>query len=218
MSDNSSYLLHGEISPFLQKKTRNEKQLEKISEGADNPWDQNKGETSTAYSAFLLYLDLGVNNRSKSKLAKIIYGNEESLSTISTWSTDNDWLNRADGWDRYCAQNRVTNMEEAIQDSEDVMLSYLPKVVLNLAKSAAGEKTLGRAEMRSISDFLDRIGPSKQQRVAPTTINNNLTVNAPALPSQVLDDTGEIEDVKIISDEANKLIPENLQNKRGKHL
>ncbi len=216
MSDyNSSYLLHGEIAPFLQDKTKNRTQIAR-SGGNANAWDQTKNETPTSYSAFLLYLDLGAHNRSHSKLGKIIYGNDQSIGQITKWSVEHDWLNRADSWDRYCTENRLTKMEEAVYEGENVMLSYLPKVVLNLAQTAAGEKNIGRAQMRAITDFLDRVGPAKQQRSNTTINNNNLTVQAPALPDGVVSDTGEIQDAEIIQEEANRLIPGDLRNKRGK--
>lgn len=213
MDNQSSYSLHGEVHPFVQKSTKNRKQIEQ-SGGEGHPWDQLEDETTTAYSAFLLYLDLGPHNRSQTKLAKIIYGNGNSTGQISKWSVENDWINRADAWDRYCTENRRTQMEDAVQEAEDVMLSYLPKVVLNLSQCAAGEKTPGRAEMRAISDFLDRVGPAKQRRSEPTTINNNLTINAPDLPNRVLDDTDNIPEAEVIEEEAQNLIPDNLQKKR----
>lgn len=213
MSDQSSYLLHGEVHPFVQKSTRNRAQIQEDGDQG-NPWDQLPGETATAYSAFLLYLDLGMHNRSQSKLANIIYGNAESTGQISKWSVQHDWINRAEAWDRYCVENRRTKMEDSVKDAEDVMLSYLPKVVLNLSKVAAGEKGVGRSEMRAISDFLDRVGPAKQRRSQPTTINNNVTINAPDLPSGVLNDTDNIPEAEIIEDEAENLIPEKLRDKR----
>lgn len=214
MDYQSPYSLHGEVHPFMQKNTKNRKQVAK-SGGSGNPWDQLPAESTTAYSAFLLYLDMGAHNRSQSKLAKVIYGNDKSTGQISKWSVDYDWINRAEAWDRYCVEMRQEKMESGIKEAEDIMLSYLPKVALNLAKAAAGEDSIGRSEMRAVSDFLDRVGPAKQRRSQPATINNNLTINAPSLPAQVKEDTDNIPDAEIIEEEAQNLIPQNLRDKRG---
>lgn len=213
MADQSNYNLHGEVHPWIQKSTRNAKEVEK-SDGPPKPWDQQPGETTTSYSAFLIYLDLGPHERSQSKLAKIIYGNESSTGQIGKWSVENDWINRAEAWDRFCAETRVTKMEEAIDEAEDVMLSYLPKVVLNLSQVAAGEKNVGRAQMRAITDFLDRVGPAKQRRAQPSHITNNVTINAPKLPSEVQDETDNIQDAEVIEESAVDLIPKDLKNKK----
>jgi len=213
MSDQSSYSLHGEIHPYLQNNTRNRTEIARDGDEG-HPWDQLPNETTTAYSAFLLYLDLGPHSRSQSRLAKIIYGNEKSTGQISKWSVEHDWINRSEAWDRYCTENRRTKMEESIKQAEDLMISYLPKVTLNLSQVAAGEKNVGRAQMRAITDFLDRVGPAKQRRSEPTSITNNVTINAPELPGRVIDDTDNIPEAEVIEEEALNLIPKDLQNKR----
>jgi len=213
-SNSFSYALHGEVHPYIQKNTRNKKELEK-SDRNQMPWDQLPKESTTAYSAFLLYLDLGPHERSQQKLAKVIYGKKTSTGNIQKWSIDYDWINRAEAWDRYLAESRKTRMEESVQASEDILLSYLPKVTLNLAKGAAGEKTLGRSEMRAISDFMDRVGPAKQRRQQNIEFNQNLTVRAPQLPQEVQEDISEIENAEIIEESVDALIPEDLKNKRS---
>lgn len=214
MSDKSSYMRHGEIHPFIQKATRNSKEVEKEGGGGRRAWDQREDETTRAYSAFLMYLDLGPNNRAQSKLAKIIYGNENSTEQLSKWSVRHDWVNRAEAFDRYHVEQRQTKMEGAIESAEDVMLSYLPKVVENLAKAAAGEITIGRSERQAISDFLDRVGPAKQRRAQPVTINNNNTIIAPTLPQEVQQDTSDVPEAEIIEEHSTDLIPEKLRNKK----
>ena len=217
MENQSNYLLNGEIHPWIQSNTRNEKDLEK-SDRPPRPWDQLEDETTKAYSAFLLYLDLGSHDRSQSKLAKILYGNENSTAQIRKWSVEHDWMNRVDAWDRFCVESRKAKMEEAVEEAENTMLGYLPKVTINLAQAAAGETKVGRSEMRAIDSFLDRVGPAKQRRSAPAIVNNELTVNVPRLPQEVVDDTDDVPEAEVIEESASDLIPEKLKAKRGKNL
>lgn len=216
MDSKSAYQLTGEVAPFIQKKTKNSKEVQESDDGR-RPWDQLPAESTTAYSAFLLYLDLGMHERSQSKLAKVLYGNEDSTGQIAKWSTKFDWINRAEAWDRYCVETRQEKMETGVEEAEDIMLSYLPQVAMNLSQIAAGERNVGRAQMRAITDFLDRVGPSKKRRQAPTQINNHLTVNAPSLPQEVEEDTSNIPEAEVIEEHADDLIPQDLQKKRGKH-
>lgn len=213
MSNKSSYALHGEVAPYIQESTKNNKEVEETN-GARRPWDQLPEETTKSYSAFLMYLDMGMHDRSQSGLAKILYGNEKSTGQISKWSVNYDWINRAEAWDRYCANTRKEKMESGVEQAEDIMLTYLPKVAENLSKAAAGEFKVGRSEMRAISDFLDRVGPSKKRRETPQTINNNLTVNAPQLPQEVRADTDDVPEAEVIEEATDNLIPQKLQDKR----
>lgn len=212
--NNFSYALHGEVHPYIQDNTRNQKQLAK-QDREQMPWDQQPKESAKAYSAFLLYLDLGPHDRSHQKLAKIIYGSKGSTTRIQSWSVEHNWIERAEAWDRFMAESRKNKMETAVSKSEDILLSYLPKVTLNLAKAAAGEDSIGRAEMRAISDFMDRVGPAKQRRSQAININQNLTVKAPSLPQEVQEDISEVEDAEIIEESVNSLIPADLKDKKG---
>lgn len=211
----NAYLQTGEINPWLAKSTKNEKQLQESGSNVARPWDQVKGETAKSYSAFLLYLDLGPHERSQSKLAEVIYGNPSSTATIAEWSVKHNWLVRAQAWDTFCSNTKVTRMEKAVEESEEIMLAYLPKATLTLAQAAVGEVTLGRTQMRALSDFLDRVGPSKRRRAAPVEANISLTVSAPELPESTKQEV-EVQDAEIISESAQDLIPESLQEKRGK--
>jgi len=214
MSDNSSYIIHGEINPWLKKNTTKKIKEKDPDEYIEKPWEQQASEPAMAYSAFLIYLDMGMNERSQSKLAKVIYGNEKSITRIAKWHQQYHWSERAESWDRFCLESRSTQMEDAVQESENIMLSYLPKVTMNLCQVAAGEKNIGRAQMRAITDYLDRIGPAKQRRSMPSVINNNLTVNAPSLPGEITEDTDNIEDAEIVEEYANDLIPKKLRGKK----
>lgn len=212
----SSFLNTGQLSPWIERNAKNQKQLQKESRDTGVPWDQLKNETVQAYSAFLIYLDLGPQDRSQTALAKILYGNSSSTSTIAKWSIEHDWISRAKAWDSFCMNSKITKMEKAVDESEDIMMSFLPKATLRLCQVAVGENSISRTELRALTDFLDRIGPTKRRRAAALQINNNLTVSAPQLPAEVQQDVSEIVDAEVIEESAEALIPNKLKDKRGK--
>jgi hypothetical protein len=62
----------------------------------DQPWLRIDGETAKAFEAFKVYRDLGPT-RSIAKAAQKL---GKAAVTLHAWSSRNDWVIRADAWDR----------------------------------------------------------------------------------------------------------------------
>ncbi len=68
-------------------------------------YERTEGETPKAYQAFTVYRNMGAT-RSLDRVAAEIYGTEltqkrhRNRSQISTWSRQNNWVDRCRDWDR----------------------------------------------------------------------------------------------------------------------
>lgn len=60
-----------------------------------DPWDRQPGETSKAYAAFQVYLDLGAD-RSLRRTAEAL---SRSEALLKGWSSKHGWPDRARAWD-----------------------------------------------------------------------------------------------------------------------
>ena len=63
---------------------------------AENPWEQQPGESAKAFEAFAIYRDMGVE-RSVRKVAQQL---NKSLTLIGRWSSNHNWPERARAYDR----------------------------------------------------------------------------------------------------------------------
>lgn len=63
---------------------------------AENPWEQQPGESAKAFEAFAIYRDMGVE-RSVRKVAQQL---NKSLTLIGRWSSNYNWPERARAYDR----------------------------------------------------------------------------------------------------------------------
>ena len=64
------------------------------------PWLKRRSEGRKAYEAFKIYLGLG-EERSLEAVAKFL---KKHKSQIATWSTDHQWVERADAYLDWCTQ------------------------------------------------------------------------------------------------------------------
>lgn len=102
-------------------------------------------ETSRAYQAFLDYARLGPD-RSHSKLLRLYENNEEtiptsSVSSVKTWSTDNDWVERALRYDEECQ----TELERGIRKRRLRLLDAFGELVLEaIAEAEASGASLSQ--------------------------------------------------------------------------
>lgn len=84
-------------------------------------WDRRNSETRKAYSAFLVYRNLGPM-RTIREATPIFYGEKYTPtkeSQMSLWSRMNDWVERANSWDHWNLQQRAIAREEAARQMND---------------------------------------------------------------------------------------------------
>ena len=109
-------------------------------------WERQEGETALQYSYFLAYLDMGVLRT----IPKVQEKTNKSLTYLNTLSSRNNWIARADAYDRYI--DEITRKEniEAIKktNKENIQLAQAIKFVVGKKAKllidkikAAGENT-----------------------------------------------------------------------------
>lgn len=85
------------------------------------PWERQPGESTRAYSAFLVYRDLGPQ-RSLRKASEIIYPRYRQRGTtgppgrIVLWSGQFKWHQRAEAWDAYLRRLKEDEERRAIKE------------------------------------------------------------------------------------------------------
>lgn len=79
------------------------------------PWEQQEGETPRAFGGFQVYKDLGPS-RSLNATAESLFGKKKAktqLRTVSRWSSQWRWVDRARAWDRFATrQQNQANLKE----------------------------------------------------------------------------------------------------------
>ena len=63
---------------------------------AENPWEQQPGESAKAFEAFAIYRDMGVER----SVRKVTQRLNKSLTLIGKWSSRYNWPERARAYDR----------------------------------------------------------------------------------------------------------------------
>lgn len=63
------------------------------------PWEQQPGESAKKYAAFQTYLMMGKDGEDRS-LRKVAQELNKSLTHIGTLSSENNWVERVEAWDR----------------------------------------------------------------------------------------------------------------------
>lgn len=97
------------------------------------PWERLDGESPRAFAAFAAYRDLGVER----SLRKVHRDTGHSMGLLSTWSSHNRWVVRAEAWDRHLdAEKRKAikaRQERALDDQATVAQAVLGIVAQRLA-------------------------------------------------------------------------------------
>ena len=63
------------------------------------PWEQQPGETAKKYEAFQAYLMMNKDGEDRS-LRKVAHDLNKSLTYIGTLSSENNWVERVEAWDK----------------------------------------------------------------------------------------------------------------------
>jgi hypothetical protein len=87
-------------------------------------WDKRETETNKAYSAFLVYRDMG-NLRSLQKAANIFYGvaadskSRAKGSMFHKWSVEHNWVSRCSDWDIEEERLRIEQKRKDIRKMDE---------------------------------------------------------------------------------------------------
>lgn len=78
---------------------------------ARRPWERRKGETARAFEGFQAYRDMG-SERGLRKVAEKIGTHQRS---VERWSSQHDWVARAEAWDRHLDRKKREKMVEEVE-------------------------------------------------------------------------------------------------------
>ena len=129
----------------------------------DQPWDRKDGETSKAYQAFRFYLEMG-RDRSIQKVRKKHFPNNGvgKRRWMEKWSSEYDWVARAQAWDDWQDKQRLEARQKAREDAREVFIleaKRLAKELVSLALAESiGEDGVDSAQVRALKEALDRAG------------------------------------------------------------
>jgi hypothetical protein len=126
------------------------------------PWEPQRDETPRAYTAFLVYRDLGPR-RSLRKAAPIVYDlptdeqvplTSPKLRQLKTWSAEFQWVNRAHAWDVHLDDETRYEQVEAVKE-----MRRRHAAVANMALAKAAERlremTSKEMTVRDAASLLD---------------------------------------------------------------
>jgi len=119
-------------------------------------WERQEGETALQYSYFLAYLDMGVLRT----IPKVQEKTNKSLTYLNTLSSRNNWIARADAYDRYI--DEITRKEniEAIKktNKENIQLAQAIKFVVGKKAKVLIDKIKAAGDDReSLNEIINEI-------------------------------------------------------------
>jgi len=100
-----------------------------------NPWDHQPGEGTKAFEAFKTYRDMGPK-RTIMAAVKIMTGKDNTRGRMDVWSTQNDWVNRVQSYDRWMDQQYTNKLAEEVREMAarhaSMAVVFMNKVVQRL--------------------------------------------------------------------------------------
>lgn len=105
------------------------------------PWERQPKETAKAFEAFFLYLHMGAERGIRAVAQKL----GKSVTLISRWSSDWDWVERTRAWDNDLAQKAKKRAEKDIEEMQKRHIS----ISMHLQSKAI--KALGNMSTESIT-------------------------------------------------------------------
>jgi hypothetical protein len=88
------------------------------------PWLRRPNETSVAYEAFRIYLNLGPQRT----LPKVCEEVSKSRQLITLWSSKHDWVERVRSFDVHLAEASTDGMVHQLTQSRDKNLALMDKL------------------------------------------------------------------------------------------
>ena len=182
------------------------------------PWEKRDDESVKAYSAFCVYRDSPISNRSQRATCIGFYGEVTSgkTRTIEAWSAKFDWVRRAQAWDLYKEQESRKMQIESIAKMNERHNGIADKM-LTLAVNRLNE-------LMNTDDTDDRLTPA--DLVAIINSATKLERTSRGQPSEIIEERGKninfnIEaggNSDVMDTEAYKLTPDQLREAYGKLL
>ena len=119
-------------------------------------WERQEGESAKQYAYFKTFLDLGALRT----IPKVQEKTNKSLTYLNTLSSRNNWIARADAYDRYI--DEITRKEniEAIKknNKENIQLAQAIKFVVGKkAKLLIDKIKAAGDDMKSLSEVINEI-------------------------------------------------------------
>lgn len=152
-----------------------------------NAWEKRPAETAKAYAAFQVYLSLspygeGENRRSiRNTAAKL---GLDSVTSVSGWSTNNDWVARATAYDAAMGNAAIEARQVGLADFQEAVTTNLSAQLL-LSNQIIG-KILNRLNKK-----LDALQPEDEvpygevkKALESMRINDDLSRRLAGLPTQ----------------------------------
>lgn len=136
-------------------------------------WERQGGDTNKSYAAFGIYRDAGPM-RSLRSTAIVLYhveGADEAekrkkvtssqIAQVSSWSTNNDWVARAEAWDAYLDEVSRVEQVEAVKTMRrqfaTISGALRGEIVKGVQALQAGDRTLTVAEMTRLLPVLQSV-------------------------------------------------------------
>lgn len=119
-------------------------------------WERQEGESAKQYAYFKMFLDLGALRT----IPKVQEKTNKSLTYLNTLSSRNNWIARADAYDRYI--DEITRKEniEAIKktNKENIQLAQAIKFVVGKKAKLLIDKIKAAGEnMESLNEVINEI-------------------------------------------------------------
>ena len=122
-------------------------------------WERQEGESAKAFEAFSTYRDMGAER----SLAKVGQALGKTKAMMEKWSTTNNWVERAEAWDR--EQDRILQKQQ-IEDIKKMRKRHANVAVAMIAKAAKALQKIPEEEIKAadISRMVDVA--SKLERIS----------------------------------------------------
>lgn len=127
------------------------------------PWEQQEGETSTAYAAFVIYRDMPVMERSIARAAKLrdaagrVSKGSDVARQLEEWSSRHRWVDRSAAWDQ--EQDRVRR-EEQLNEIRAMSVRHAQQAEATLRAALEPAQAFLR-RLRDDPRCLDELSPSE---------------------------------------------------------
>jgi len=91
---------------------------------AEYEWLRKDDETSVAYAAFRMYLDMGDDRT----IAKVCEGTGKSWQLMTRWSSMHSWVERVRAFDRHLKAAETDGLVSQLAESRDKNLALMDKL------------------------------------------------------------------------------------------
>lgn len=137
-------------------------------------WERQRGESALQYAYFKTYLDMGVTRT----IAKVQQKTDKSLTYLNTLSSRNNWVSRADAYDRYI--DDITRKEniEAIKKANKENIQLAQAIKYAVGKKA--QTLIKKIKEAGSTEELDEILSEINWNVLSTLVNTAVEIERKA--------------------------------------